>query len=590
MSNPYRAARRQPPPYRNRRVPEDDFAYKEASSAIFVERASGEMTALTDPYIQAIRLPERAARVPQHTQRRAQETQRTTSRSGSSVNMRILAAVASLAGATLAARSLGIINQIAISGHFGAGEAMDAYFAALAPPTFISNILVGAIEAAVIPIYARLQKDGRERDASVVLSTLFNAITLVLGAVMALTLIFPQITIRVLAPGISSKTAGIAMTLAPLIFPTLLLNTLAGFITSILNATKRFALPAFTAMLSPLGTLVGTILLGDVFGVSALATGLLAGTVLQFLLMLILTRQTQLHYRPVLRLKHPDVGRIFNQLWPMLMGALIVCANPVIDQIVASLLGPGGISTLNYALKLVNIPVTVIFAAISKAVLPYFSNQIAARDFKGLKDTLRLFVWLVGLVTLGASIFFIAFAHIIVALLYRHGAFTDQDAQLTAEVLIGFSVGMPAMALGYLVPRVFSALHRNDILFKIGIYTLCINFAFDILLAYFLDLPGIALSTALVYILTTVLQIAVLRILLGPLGLLKPPPQMFQYLQRPLRRLFRPKPQPVARREKTIPGRPPFPDARLSPVSQNRSQRSMARSMSPGGADVSALE
>jgi putative peptidoglycan lipid II flippase len=581
MAHPYDNMPRQQPSRRRRQL-QDAFYSEEALSTIFEERASGEIIALTDPHIQAIRLPDRGSHRPQRPLPGSPKTGETKRQARASVNLRVLAAVASLAGATIAARSLGIVNQIAISDHFGAGEAMDAYFAALAPPTFISNIVVGAIEASVIPVYTRLHKDGQEHAASVVLSTLLNAITLALGGLMALLFFFPRIAVLIFAPGISPRTAEIAVTLGPLLFPTLLLNTLVGFIISILNTTKRFALPAFTAMLSPLGTFAGTILLSNTLGVSALAIGLVAATALQFLLVSVMTRKTQLHYLPVLRFKHPDVGYIFNQFWPMLLGALVVSVNPVIDQVIASLLGSGDISTLNYALKLVNIPVTVLFLAISKAVLPYFSNQIAAGDFKGLKNSLRLFAWLVGLVTVGTSIFFIAFAPFIVTLLYRHGAFTAHDAQLTAQVLIGFSVGMPAMALGFLVPRVFSALHRNDILFHIGIYSLFINFALDILLARFLDLPGIALSTALVYGLTTALQIAVLRILLGPLGLLKPPPEMLHYLRLFLRKLFGKKSRRVGQHKNTMPGRHSTYQMRTPPPDRTRPRRDVVRSTSPG--------
>jgi putative peptidoglycan lipid II flippase len=451
-----------------------------------------------------------------------------------SVNVRILGIIASLAGITLAARALGVINQVAISDHFGAGAAMDAYFAALALPTFLGNLAVGALEASVIPIYARLHRVGQEREASEVLSTLFNIITLALGSLTALMLIFPEVAVRIFAPGVSPKTSEIAVALAPLLFPTLLLNTFVGFITSVLNTTGRFALPAFSAVLSPLCMLGTTIFLGDALGVSALAIGLLVGTVLQFLVMAIIVRKTHLRYRPTLLLKNRSVLLILAQLWPVLFSEAIANANPVIDQAVASLLGTGNISALNYALKIVSIPVSIIFAANSRAVLPFFSSQAAAADFKNLKETLRIFTWLIGLATLGASIVLVIFARPIVTLLFHHGAFTAQATQMTAFVLIGFSLGLSPMALGFLIPKVFCALRRNDILFKVSFYTLISNIALDVLLAHFLDLPGIALATSIDYLLTVMLQIAVLRLLIGPLGLLKPPPQLLHLLLWPL--------------------------------------------------------
>jgi putative peptidoglycan lipid II flippase len=455
---------------------------------------------------------------------------------GFSLNIRILGAIASLAGATLAARALGVINQIIISAHFGAGAAMDAYFATVAVPTFISDLVVGAVEASVIPIYIRLSNAGQEREATNVSSTLINVVTLALAGLMALMLIFPHVAVRIFAPGITPQTEAIAVTLAPLLFPILLLNTFVGFVTCLLIARRRFALPAFSGMLLPMGTIIGTVLLGNTLGVSALAMGLTAGTVCQFLVLVFLARQTQIHYRPVLHIKHRNVLLALAQFWPMCLGAAISDANTAIDQMVASLLGTGSISSLNYALKIISIPSSIIFSATSRAVLPFFSDQVADRDFKSLKDTFRFFVWLVGLVTAAGSILCFILADPIVTILFRHGAFTEQDAQLTASVLRGFSIGLAPMALGFLIPQVYSALNRNDLLLKITIYTLITNIALDILLAYFFGLPGIALGTSIDYFLTTILKIAVLRMLIGPLDLLKPPPQLFRLLFWPLHR------------------------------------------------------
>jgi putative peptidoglycan lipid II flippase len=452
------------------------------------------------------------------------------------LNISILGAIASLAGATLAARALGIINQIVISAHFGAGAAMDAYFATFAVPTFISDLVVSAVEASLIPLYIRLSNAGQEREATNVLSTLINILALALGGLMALMLLFPHVVVRIFAPGIPAETEAIAVTLAPLLFPTMLLNTFVGFITCLLIAQRRFALPAFSGMLLPMGTIVGTVLLGNTFGISALALGLVVGTVCQLLVLVFMAYQARLHYRPVLLVKHRNLLFVLAQFWPMCLGAAISDVNTSIDQVVASLLGTGSISALNYALKVISIPSSIIFSATSRAVLPFFSDQAADRDITSLKETLRFFVWLVGLVTAAGSILCFICADLIVTLLFRHGAFTEQDAQLTASVLKGFSFGLAPMALGFLIPQVYSALNRNDLLLKITIYTLVTNVALDILLAYFFGLPGIALGTSIDYFLTTILKIAILRMLIGPLDLLKPPPQLFRLLYRPFHR------------------------------------------------------
>lgn len=446
--------------------------------------------------------------------------------SETAVNVKILGAILTLATGTIAARTLGVFNQSIISAHFGAGIAMDAYFATLALPVLLTNLVVNALQASIIPIYLRMTKDGREREASEVLSTILTLGLLLVFLLTVLMLAFPTLAVRIMAPGASQATIDAGAQLAPYVFPILLLNTVVGFLTAVSNATRRFGFPAFGAMLVPVGIFLGTVILGNTLGVKALAIGLLTGTVLQFLMMLLLTRRLQLHYRPLLRLGYPEVRTALTQFWPVLAGAAIGQANPVLDQIIASMLGSGNISALNYALKVISIPITVVFVAYSQAIYPYFSSQAAAHDYQSLKSTLRLFMWGVGIVTFGMAVVFTIFAGPIVNILFRHGEFNASDAQLTAATLIGFSVGLVPMAAEFMLTRTFNALQRNDLLLRVSAYTMITNLALDILLGHFFGVPGIALATSIDYLLTAILMLALLRGIIGRIGLLHPPEQL----------------------------------------------------------------
>ena len=445
--------------------------------------------------------------------------------------MRVIGAILTLASGTIAARALGVFNQTVISAHFGAGVEMDAYFATLALPVLLTNLVVNALQSSIIPVYIRMTKDGREREASEVLSTILNVVLLLVCLLTAAMMIFPEQFVRAMAPGASQTTIVAGAQLAPYIFPILLFNTIVGFLTAVSNATRRFAFPALGAMFVPVGIFFGTVLLGNALGVTALALGLLVGTVLQFLMMLVLTRKLQLRYRPIVRFRYPEVRTVLKQFWPMLAGAAIGQANPIIDQVIASLLGAGNISALNYALKVISIPITVIFVAYSQAIYPYFSSQAAARDYQSLKSTLSLFAWGVGIVTLGMTVVLTVFAGPIVRILFLHGAFSQSDATLTAATLIGFSVGLVPMAIEFMLTRTFNALQRNDLLLRVSAYTMITNVALDILLARFFGLPGIALATSIDYLLTAILMLAMLRGLIGRIGLLRPPSQMRDVLR-----------------------------------------------------------
>jgi putative peptidoglycan lipid II flippase len=400
---------------------------------------------------------------------------------------------------------------------------MDAYFGSLEVPTVLTNITVNGLNVAVTPAYARLVHHQREDEASEVLSSILNVFVIVLTILTAVMIVLPRLVVRIFAPGLSTETVDIAATLIPLLVPTLVINVLIGFMTNILSVKDKFALPALSVILVPFATLVFTLVAGREIGVRAVAAGFLAGTVIQLFVMILLMRRAGVHYRFALHLRHPEVRRVVGQLWPMLVGASLVQVNSLVDQIIGSFFGVGSVSALNYAGKVINVPVGVLFLAGSRAVLPYFSRQVAAHDIQGLKNSLRIFAWLVGGLSLGISVIFIAFSGLIVKVLFQRGEFSESDAALTAAVLIGFSVGLCPMALEFMIPRVFSALHRNQILLGVTTFTLLANVILDLAFAYGFGVPGIALATSIDYIFTTALLLILLRREIGPLGLLRPP-------------------------------------------------------------------
>src|SRR5438445_13826340 len=107
-------------------------------------------------------------------------------------------------------------------------------------------------------------------------------------------------------------------------------------------------------------------------------------------------RRAGLVYRLVIDLRNPAIGTILVVAWPVLIGALISQASPLVDQVFASYLSAGSISAISYSLKLISVPVGVIFISVGRAALPYLSRQASMNDLKALYETLYLYLLDVG--------------------------------------------------------------------------------------------------------------------------------------------------------------------------------------------------
>jgi len=448
-----------------------------------------------------------------------------------SVHKQIFRALLTLSSAALLVRVFGLFNQIVVTRHFGAGATMDAYFVASTLPILMATMLATSVESSVIPVYARVRMQGKAQ-TSVLFSTLLNLILLGTIALTVGMLIFRNQLIHLSAPALDPFRVAHAVYLAPFIFPVLVLLVVISFLECILNAEGQFGWPAYGGLLVPLTTAVLVLTLGRSGGVVILCIGMLAGLCLQLCMSIIRLRRAGLVYRLSLNLRNPELHAILMVAWTAPFSVLINQASPLVDQMFASSLSAGSISALNYSLKLVGVFTGVIFVSVGRAALPYLSRQAANKDMKSFKETLRLYLWLVGIGTSVLAVLMFVLAHPLVQILFQRGAFSASQANHTAITLMGFVVGLPAMAIGFLLARAVVALRKNRLLLITSVFGVIANAVFDYIFARLWQSTGIALATSAVYLGNMFILYFILRRLTGKLDLFTPPPELFQLIRK----------------------------------------------------------
>ena len=447
-----------------------------------------------------------------------------------SANRQILRALMALTSAAILARATAMGTVIVVTSQFGEGAAMDAYFIAAAVPGLVASLIDSAIEVSVVPAYARMRGRGDSGQASKLFSTLFN-LTLMAGTALTLMmLVFRHQVILISAPAADSYRMGVAVTLAPVIFPALVLSMALALVESVLNAEGQFGWPAYAGLLVPLSTGIGVLMAGTSLGVVVLGIGTLIGLCLQGCAFVVRMRRAKIVYRPILDLHNPALGPVLTAAWPALIGSCIAMASPLIDQMFASALSAGNISALTYALKLLNVPLGVIFVAVGRAMLPHLSRQVGVGDLPGFKATLRLYIWVVSLGTILVTALLFALAHPLVHILFERGAFLADDTDRTATTFRGFVVGLPLMAMVFLLVRALSALAKIRVLLYANTFFLIANAIFDYFLVRVWQSLGIALATSMGYVFIVAILLVSLRRVIGSLELLTPPPELLHVL------------------------------------------------------------
>jgi putative peptidoglycan lipid II flippase len=443
-----------------------------------------------------------------------------------SANQLIFRALLSIGTAALVVRALGMVSQVATTSRFGAGAEMDAYIVASGLPLLVALAVAGMIESSVVPVYAQLRAERSKEETAAIFSSLLTLCLVGTALLTLLLLIFRRQFIFLTAPALDSYRMELAVQIAPVIFPVLLLMVAISFLECILNTEGQFGWPAYAGVLVPLATALLVLVVGGRLGVAAIAIGTFVGVGLQLGAMIYRMRRAHIQYRPSLDWRRPEVGRVAAAASPALLGTMVNQAGPLVDQIFASYLSAGSISALNYALRIAFLPASIVFVTVGRAALPYLSRQAAAHDMQAFKRTLRLYLWVVGLATAGLAAVMLVLAHPLVRILFQRGAFSPEDTNHTAVTMMGLVVGLVPMGLGFLLARAFSALGKNHVLMYVTIFSVIANAVFDYFMSRYWQSVGIALATSAVYCCTLLILLLALRRAIGKLDLLTLPPEL----------------------------------------------------------------
>ena len=417
-------------------------------------------------------------------------------------NWKILRAVVIVGACSGVAKLAATAKELAVANWFGRGDALDAFLIAMILPLTITGLLAGSFNGALIPPYIQT-RESRGHEAAQELFSSVQVVTLLLliGASILLAVAAPYY-LPLLGSGFGGAKLLLTRRLLYLLLPIVVVNGAITIWSSILNADEKFALPALTPTLTPLGTLFALLLLGRAWGIFALALGTVVGTLLEASLLGRAMRAHGLRLRLRWYGLSPELRLVFRQYIPLLSGALVLSTSPIIDQSMAAMLRSGSVAALSYGNKIINVVTLLSSAALSTAVLPYFSQMVTKKDWRGCRRTLKVYSVLALSTTIPVTVGLVVFSRPLVRLLFQRGAFTETDTAVVSAVQIFFAIMIPFYTWATLFVRLLSSLNRNDFLAYGAAMNACLNVLLNIVLMKRFGVAGIALSTSLVYLIS----------------------------------------------------------------------------------------
>jgi len=411
-------------------------------------------------------------------------------------------AAGTVSALTAVSRVLGLVREQVFAMLLGAGDYADAFNAAFRVPNLLRDLFAeGALSSAFIPTYARELATGGPARAHQLSSRLLTVLAVVLGAVTAVGFVFAAPFVGALAPGFGPGKLATTVALARVMLPCLPLVAFAALTMGMLNAQEKFATPAAAPAMFNLVTIGWAALLWALgFGPAQVAMGWAVGTLLgsaaQFLVQVPPLRKDGWRFRPEWAPGDPGIRAIAALMAPATVGLAAVQVNIFVSTVFASH-EPGAVSWLQYAFRILYLPIGVFGVAVGTVATTGLARRAAVGDMEGLRETLGRSLSLVAFLTIPATVGLMVLGRPIVRLLFERGRFQAADTENTAAALALFSIGLVAFTGVKVLAPAFYALGRPRVPLLASASAVAANLAVIGLLHARLGYRAIALGVAL---------------------------------------------------------------------------------------------
>ena len=386
--------------------------------------------------------------------------------------------IISLAG--IASRVLGLLRDRILAGQFGAGDTLDAYYAAFRIPDLIYNlVIIGALSAAFIPVFTQLITEKKEEDGWKLSSGILSLQICITGVLLIILAIFTPQLMHLVTPGFSGEKMDLTITLTRIMFLSPFLLGISGIFGGILVSFKKFLIYSLAPIFYNIGIIIGAVYFVKLWGPIGLAWGVVLGAVMHMLVQYPSVKFSGFHFRPAFfdALKDATVRRVLKLMIPRTLTIAVTQINFMIITIFASTLAAGSLAVFNFANNIQSAPLGLFGISFAIAVFPSLSAYAAQKNkeefISAFSRTFRQILFFI----IPVSVFIFVLRAQTVRLALGSGKFDWNDTILTFQILGLLTMSLLAQALLPLLTRAFYALQNT----KTPLYVALISEAANLL-------------------------------------------------------------------------------------------------------------
>ncbi|MCX6878433.1 MAG: murein biosynthesis integral membrane protein MurJ [Verrucomicrobia bacterium] len=442
-----------------------------------------------------------------------------------------------VSAAVMASRVLGLAREMMFAALFGGSRWMDCFYLAFKVPNLLRDLFAeGALSQAFVTTFSKRLKTEGERTAWRLANKMMTLAAVFMSGVVLLGIVVAPWIVDLLTALARSGAArrnynleevALIVTMVRVMYPFILLVSLAALVMGMLNARNVFGMPALASCFFNLGSMLGGATLGywldPAWGPRSLigfSLGVVIGGLAQLLCQFPALRRAGYRFAADFQWRDSGVRQILRLMAPAVIAASVVQINVVVNAMFAYSVSEGAVSWLNYAFRLMQLPIGVFGVAVATVTLPALSRAAIGGLSADFKPTLTKGLRLVAFLVLPSTLGLILLAEPLVSVLYERRAFAAHDRMQTAIALRAYGYGLLFYAWLKVLQPAFYAIDKRWFPMLVSIFALGVNLGCNYLFVIVLHWghASLALTTSITACMNFVILFAVMRRFAGGLA------------------------------------------------------------------------
>jgi putative peptidoglycan lipid II flippase len=405
-----------------------------------------------------------------------------------------LLGLSALSASSIATALLSYFRFAQTTSIFGANWRTDALVVAMVFPFLVQEVVAHSFGSAFIPIYSRVMEKRGHSGAIAFVNRTISWLVLISFVLVSSLWIFSGSLVRFISPSGSPELLELASSLLRILLPMVILKTTNGILSNFIKYERRFTSLAITGVIGLSCSLLILVTVRDSIGIKILPISMLIGGFIEFSYILIQSFRSGFKVHPSIS-RDPYIGQLGRMAVPVVGGTLVGFFGPIADKMLASFLPESSVTAIDYANRIKNIALAVVFQPLLTFADLSFSVDAAKGKAEALLSNLRKNMNVTSLILFPTASLLTVLAVPVVSVFFQRGNLTGEDSRYIGYALAFYAPWLAQFGIGALVSRAFYAQKDSATPVVIGIIGIICNVLLNLILVGPLGIGGLALAT-----------------------------------------------------------------------------------------------